>query len=82
MRQPHGVIMGFGEESDVFMSKVYHLRNELAFMGETVSDLTITSIVLDNRFDESNINAVNPERGPDFHSKKLWSVCEANMRTV
>ena len=47
MRRLDNSVMGSDIDQDVFLSKVFQLRDELSDLGEAISDEPLTTIILD-----------------------------------
>lgn len=65
MRHPDGIIINLKEDRNVFRMKVYKLRDEPAYTGETASDERITDIVLEGFPNEYKMVEFNAEGDPD-----------------
>ncbi|CAN0036856.1 unnamed protein product, partial [Sphacelaria rigidula] len=52
MRQLDNIKMSPGQDPDVFLTKVYELRDQLVYMGGPISDERVTDIVVEGLTDE------------------------------
>ncbi|CAM9355662.1 unnamed protein product, partial [Sphacelaria rigidula] len=66
MRQLDNIKMSPGQDPDVFLTKIYELRDQLVYMGEPISDDRLTDIVVEGLTDEYDRIKYDAERDPDF----------------
>ncbi|CAM9161903.1 unnamed protein product, partial [Sphacelaria rigidula] len=66
MRQLDNIEMSPAQDSDVFLTKVYELRDQLVYMGEPISDERLTDIVVEGSTDDYDRIKYDAERDPDF----------------
>ncbi|CAM9872998.1 unnamed protein product, partial [Sphacelaria rigidula] len=75
MRQLDNIKMSPGQDPDVFLTKIYELRDQLVFMGEPISDYRFTVGGLTDEYDRIKYDA---ERDPDFSIADI----EVTMRNM
>ncbi|CAN0059457.1 unnamed protein product, partial [Sphacelaria rigidula] len=66
MRQLDNIKMSPGQDPDVFLTKIYELRDQLVYMGEPISDDRLTDIVVEGLTDDHDRIKYDAERDPDF----------------
>ena len=52
-KQLVSMVMSDGQDPDVFINEIYHLRDELVEMGEVINDHSLVDIVLEGLTDNS-----------------------------
>ncbi|CAN0075050.1 unnamed protein product, partial [Sphacelaria rigidula] len=78
MRQLDNIKMSPGQDPDVFLTKIYYLRDQLVYMGEPISDYRLTDIVVEGLTDEYDRIKYDAERDPDFSISDI----EVTMRNM
>ncbi|CAM9523918.1 unnamed protein product, partial [Sphacelaria rigidula] len=78
MRQLDNMKMSPGQDPDVFLTKIYELRDQLVYMGEPISDERLTDIVVEGLTDEYDRIKYDAERDPDFSISDI----EITMRNM
>ncbi|CAM9471704.1 unnamed protein product, partial [Sphacelaria rigidula] len=66
MRQLDNIKMSPGQEPDVFLTKVFELRDQLVYMGEPISDERLVDIVVEDLGDDYDRIKYDAERDPDL----------------
>lgn len=78
MRQVGGMTMKQDQYLDIFLVRVYQLRDELAHMGGEMSEERLTDVVLESLTDDNDQIKYNAERDPDFSIDEI-EVIMCNM---
>ncbi|CAM9968340.1 unnamed protein product, partial [Sphacelaria rigidula] len=58
--------MSAGQDPDEVLTKIFELRDQLVYMGEPISDETLTDIVVEGLTDDYDRVKYDAERGPDL----------------
>ncbi|CAM9554146.1 unnamed protein product, partial [Sphacelaria rigidula] len=66
MRQLDTMTISPGQDPDVFLVKLFQLRDELGHIGESISDERLTDIVVEGLTSEGDQVKYNAERDPDL----------------
>ncbi|CAM9512073.1 unnamed protein product, partial [Sphacelaria rigidula] len=66
MRQLDNIKILPGQDPDVFLTKMYELRDQLVYMGEPISDDRLTDTAVEGLTDEYDRIKYDAERDPDF----------------
>ncbi|CAN0058710.1 unnamed protein product [Sphacelaria rigidula] len=78
MRQLDNIKMSPGQDSDVFLTKIYELRDQLVYIGEPISDDGLTDIMMKGLTGEYDRIMYDTERDPDFSISDI----EVTMRNM
>lgn len=78
MRQLDNIIMSPDQDSHLFLTKVFELRDQLVYMGEPISDERLTDIVIEGSTDDHHQIRYGAKRDPDVSIPDI----EVTMRNM